>query len=89
VYLEEVIIKPAWRGKGIATLLLPKLFELDELKGTKFMFTWPTVLNHLEPPSVNGMFGTLTPDEQAARLKRIDCVVRFFQKVITALIFIS
>ncbi|KAJ7141167.1 hypothetical protein C8R44DRAFT_762863 [Mycena epipterygia] len=80
VYFKELMIEETWRGKGLGTWLLPKLFHLNELNGANFMFTWPTVLTYLEPPSVNGMFGDPTPTEQADWLAKRDRIIRFYQK---------
>ncbi|KAJ7467085.1 hypothetical protein FB451DRAFT_404819 [Mycena latifolia] len=80
VYLEELVIEPEWRGRGLGTWLLPKLFHLDELKGSNFIFTWPTVLGHLWPPNVNGPFGLMTPAEQAAWETKRDLIIKFFQE---------
>ncbi|KAJ7028532.1 hypothetical protein C8F04DRAFT_1398873 [Mycena alexandri] len=80
VYLEEFVIQPAWRGKGLGTWVLPKLFHLEALNGTQYIFTWPTVLGYLEPPLVNGPFGNPTPAEQAAWTIKRDRIIRFYQK---------
>ncbi|KAJ7760943.1 hypothetical protein B0H16DRAFT_1884395 [Mycena metata] len=66
VYLEELIIDPAWRGKGLGTWALPKLFDLEALHGSQYIFAWPTVLGNL--------------DEQAAWTIKRDRIIRFFQK---------
>ncbi|KAJ7624140.1 hypothetical protein B0H17DRAFT_1188216 [Mycena rosella] len=80
IYLQELILEPAWRGKGLGTWLLPNLFHLKQLNGANFIFTWPTVLSHLEPPSINGLFGVPTPAEQAAWLTKRDRIIKFYQK---------
>ncbi|KAJ7902320.1 hypothetical protein B0H13DRAFT_2026421 [Mycena leptocephala] len=81
VYIQELVIEQAWRGKGVGTWVLPRLFDLVVLKGARYIFTWPTVMSHLEPPLVNGLFGDPTPAEEAAWLMKRDRIIRFYQKV--------
>ncbi|KAJ6594512.1 hypothetical protein B0H19DRAFT_1095832 [Mycena capillaripes] len=81
VYVEQLIIEPEWRGKGVGSWVLPKLFDLEVLNTARYLFTWPTVLLHLEPPSVNGFWGEPTPAEQAAWVAKRDRIIRFHQKV--------
>ncbi|KAJ7760942.1 hypothetical protein B0H16DRAFT_1456225 [Mycena metata] len=69
VYLERLIIEPAWQGKG-----------LEALNGAQYIFTWPSVLTHLEPPLVNGWFGNPTPAEEAAWIAKRDRIIRFYRK---------
>ncbi|KAJ7140500.1 hypothetical protein C8R43DRAFT_588573 [Mycena crocata] len=81
IYIELLEIEASWRGKGLGTWLVSQLFHLEALKQAKFMFTWPTVLMHLEPPSVNGMFGDPTPEEEARFIAKRDRNIKFFQKI--------
>jgi hypothetical protein len=81
IYMHEVIIQDAWRGKGIGSWALPRLFLMDELKGISFMFTWPTVLNSLEAPGVNGPFGEPTPSEMAAYEAKRQRIIKFYRQV--------
>ncbi|KAJ7028529.1 hypothetical protein C8F04DRAFT_1119015, partial [Mycena alexandri] len=80
VYLEELVIQPAWRGKGLSTWVLPKLFHLEALNGAQYIFTWPTVLGRLQPPLVNGFFGDRTPAEEDAWVMKRDRIIRFYRK---------
>ncbi|KAF8136817.1 hypothetical protein K438DRAFT_1996900 [Mycena galopus ATCC 62051] len=81
VYLEKIIINEEWRGRGLATWLLPRLFHLDGVNGAHYIFTWPTVLNFLEPISANGLFGGLTQAENMAWLKKQERIIELFRKV--------
>ncbi|KAJ7646687.1 hypothetical protein FB45DRAFT_891078 [Roridomyces roridus] len=80
VYLEELVVDLPWRGKGIGSAILPMLFQLSELNGAGFILTFPTVLNRLEPPSVNGPFGDLTPEEEDTWLAKRDRIIEFYRK---------
>ncbi|KAJ6625788.1 hypothetical protein B0H10DRAFT_590466 [Mycena sp. CBHHK59/15] len=80
VYLDELVIEPEWRGKGLGTWLLPKLFFLEELKESRFIFAWPTLLNFLEPPLANGPFGSRTPAEQVDWIRKRDLIIKMFRK---------
>ncbi|KAF8200037.1 hypothetical protein K438DRAFT_676713 [Mycena galopus ATCC 62051] len=42
VYLQEISITNAWRGKGVGTWLLPRLFNLMALREIRHIFAWPT-----------------------------------------------
>ncbi|KAF7357874.1 N-acetyltransferase [Mycena venus] len=81
VYLQEIVIVEAWRGKGLGTWLLPKLFYLDGLNGAQYIFTWPTVLNFLEPIGINGPFGARTLAEQDAWLAKRDRIIGFHRRI--------
>ena len=87
-YLNELVIAPEWRGKGIGSWVLPRLFLLRQLRSTNFIYTFPNVLNYLEPPSVNWPLGKPTAEEKAAHdVKRIR-IEKFYRKVIlSSLIF--
>ncbi|KAJ7680954.1 hypothetical protein DFH06DRAFT_1164625 [Mycena polygramma] len=81
VYIQDlVLVAEEWRGRGLGTWLLPKLFDLRIVHGAHYLFAWPTVLNSLEPPNVNGPFGALTPVEDAAWLFKRHLIITFFQK---------
>ncbi|KAJ7282650.1 hypothetical protein C8J57DRAFT_1554813 [Mycena rebaudengoi] len=81
VYVKELVIEVSWRGRGLGTWLLPRLFYLEELKDARFLFSWPTVLNQLESPLANGRFGEPTLDEQLAWVAKRDRIIKFYRKV--------
>lgn len=86
VYIEELVIDPPWRGKGVGTSLFSKLFRLEELDGAHFIFVWPTILTYLEPSRAQvGLSGNPTPDEEAAlvakRVEKSDRIIEFYRKV--------
>ncbi|KAJ6594508.1 hypothetical protein B0H19DRAFT_63789 [Mycena capillaripes] len=81
VYIEELIIEQKWRGKGVGSWVLPKLFHLEVLNNARYLFAWPTVVSFLEPPSINGWRGRPTPAEQAAWVTRRDGFITFYRKV--------
>ncbi|KAJ7162165.1 hypothetical protein C8R46DRAFT_1353178 [Mycena filopes] len=81
VYIQELDIEPAWRGKGLGAWVLRTLLNLPALQGARYLFTWPTVLLRFEPMSANGPFGDPTPTEQAAFLKKRDGIIQFYRKV--------
>ncbi|KAJ7162169.1 hypothetical protein C8R46DRAFT_345154 [Mycena filopes] len=74
-YIDEVIIDEAWRGKGLGTWLIPKLFQLQNLRGAQFIFTWPSVLSRLEHGPTD------TPAKKAAHYAKSMRIIGFFQKV--------
>ncbi|KDQ60347.1 hypothetical protein JAAARDRAFT_205307 [Jaapia argillacea MUCL 33604] len=71
MYVASLIIEEKWRGRGVGTWALPRLFLLNELKHARFMFTWPTVLNHLEP----------TPQEEVAWVMKQNRIIKFYRAV--------
>ncbi|KAI0056423.1 hypothetical protein BV25DRAFT_1920971 [Artomyces pyxidatus] len=81
-YVEEIVIKDSWRGKGVGTWALSSLFHLDLLRDADvhFLWAWPTILNHLEPrrsdPSV-----PLAPSEIEALDAKKERIVSFFRKI--------
>ncbi|KAF7357880.1 RNA polymerase II-associated protein [Mycena venus] len=48
VFLDEFVIETAWRGRGLGSWLLPKLFDLENLLDAKFIFTRPDVLQYTD-----------------------------------------
>ncbi|KAK7018856.1 N-acetyltransferase [Favolaschia claudopus] len=81
VYLQTVIVHEAWRSKGVGSWLISQLFDLDDVPNdAEYIFTWPTVLNTLEPIGVNGMFGDPTPAENAAWLAKKNRIIGWYRK---------
>ncbi|KAI0039427.1 hypothetical protein FA95DRAFT_1684286 [Auriscalpium vulgare] len=79
-YIEEIVITEAWRGRGICTWALNALFRLDVMCRPRFLWAWPTLLNHLEPAPTAG-HGKMTAAEVAAYHQRKDRVVNLFRKI--------
>ncbi|KAJ7646677.1 hypothetical protein FB45DRAFT_179313 [Roridomyces roridus] len=77
VYLEEFIVDVPWRGKGIGGIVLPMLFELTEVEGARFIFSWPTVLDDLEPRASDDGF---TDAEQATLRAKCDRIIAFYRR---------
>ncbi|KAJ7601784.1 hypothetical protein FB45DRAFT_884284 [Roridomyces roridus] len=80
VYLQELVVEPSWRGKGVGRSIFPLLFKLSQLNGAGFIFTFPSVLIELEPPRVNGDFGELTPEEEAAWSAKRERIIKFYRQ---------
>ncbi|KAJ7646680.1 hypothetical protein FB45DRAFT_179322 [Roridomyces roridus] len=84
VYLQKLIIDVPWQGKGIGRSIFPLLFEEVQGFGAGFIFTWPSVLNDLEPVRQNfgsdGYYRKSTPAEKAAYLAKFDRIVDFYRK---------
>ncbi|KDQ60348.1 hypothetical protein JAAARDRAFT_205308 [Jaapia argillacea MUCL 33604] len=80
VYIEELVVEKPWRDRGVGSWALPRLYLLDPLKKARFLFTWPTVLNHLEPTTVPvGQEPTLQQKAEWAAKK--EGIAAFFRKV--------
>ncbi|KAJ7683265.1 hypothetical protein B0H14DRAFT_3060111 [Mycena olivaceomarginata] len=50
------------------------------LNGAQYIFSWPTVLNNLEPIPINGIFGRLTAAENEAWLRKRERIIEFFAR---------
>ncbi|KAK7018862.1 hypothetical protein R3P38DRAFT_2538698, partial [Favolaschia claudopus] len=47
-FIDELVIADDWRGRGLGSWVLSKLFQLKELRGVHFIFTRPDVLYYTE-----------------------------------------
>ncbi|KAJ6498746.1 hypothetical protein C8R45DRAFT_979699 [Mycena sanguinolenta] len=74
-FIDEFLIEKAWRGRGLGSWLLPRLFQFENLRGAQFIFTRPDVLHYTDsdsrysPPPVGR-------DGEALFLR----IVRFYQR---------
>ncbi|KAF9078126.1 hypothetical protein BDP27DRAFT_345459 [Rhodocollybia butyracea] len=77
LYIEEVVVEEAWRGRGIGSWAIPQLFQTEKVKasGSTYLFTWPTVLNRLEPHHLFGPIDTMA--YEAKRQRNIN----FYRKI--------
>ncbi|KAJ7724552.1 hypothetical protein B0H16DRAFT_321218 [Mycena metata] len=62
------------RGKRLGTWLTPQLFQLQNLRGAQFIFTWSSILHRLEPPPAREN----TLESKAAHYAKSIHIIGFF-----------
>ncbi|KAJ7646665.1 hypothetical protein FB45DRAFT_891036 [Roridomyces roridus] len=69
VVLTELVVDIPWREQGIGRSVFQKLFKLEQLHGSRFIFAWPTA-----------WASSIQKESTAAYSAKCDRVVKFFQK---------
>ncbi|KAE9404758.1 FMN-linked oxidoreductase [Gymnopus androsaceus JB14] len=80
LYIEELVIEEEWRGKGVGSWAVPQLFETNEIEKLEacYIFTFPTVLNRLEPQI---WFREPTKEETKAYNEKKHRIIKFYRRI--------